>query len=309
MAKSFMIPSPSVENEVTQRIARLARPMLVSALIALAYYAGSMIGFALTLPGHSVSTLWPPNAILLASLLLLPSRKWWCVLLSAFPAHLAVQVQSGVPLSMTLGWFISNSSEALIGAFCLRRFIKGPIDFATVKSVGIYVISAVMLAPFLTSFLDAAFVALIGWKESNYWQVWLTRLPSNVLAALAIPPVILLWVFRGVVWLRTASWRRYGEAFILLGGLLGVSFLVFCWETAGPETTPALVYLPLPFLLWAAMRFGSFGVGTSLLLVVLVSISGAAQGRGPFVNSSPAENVLSLQLFLIAIPLLSGIPP
>ena len=82
-----------------------------------------------------------------------------------------------------------------------------------------------------------------------------------------------------------------------------MSFWFFCWETAGPETTPALVYLPLPFLLWAAMRFRSVGVSTSLLLVVLVSICGAAQGRGPFVNSSLADNVLSLQLFLIAISL------
>jgi len=68
-------------------------------------------------------------------------------------------------------------------------------------------------------------------------------------------------------------------------------------------SVPALVYLPLPLLLWAAMRFGPIGVNTSLMIVALLSISGAVHGRGPFAVSSPAENVLSLQLFLIVISL------
>jgi PAS domain S-box-containing protein len=37
--------------------------------------------------------------------------------------------------------------------------------------------------------------------------------------------------------------------------------------------------------------------------VVLVSIWAAAQGHGPFISRSPAENVLSLQIFLIAVSL------
>jgi two-component system, LuxR family, sensor kinase FixL len=301
MLPSVVFPQSVGRDEVERLTAKLAHPIWISLLVGLAYYVGAIIGFALTLPTHSVSTLWPPNAILLASLLLVPSRQWWLVLLGAFPAHLAVQLQSGVPLLMILCWFISNSSEALIGAFSLRRFVKGPIDFASLKSVVLYVGCAVILGPFLSSFLDAAFVVLVGWKNSGYWQVWLTRLPSNVLAALAIPPFILLCAYKGPVWLRSASWRSYVEVCLLIGGLLAVSFLVFSWQTAGSETTPALLYLPLPILLWAAMRFGSGGASTSLLIVVFGSIYAAANGRGPFVNDSPAENVLSLQMFLMAI--------
>jgi PAS domain S-box-containing protein len=68
----------------------------------------------------------------------------------------------------------------------------------------------------------------------------------------------------------------------------------------------ALVYLPLPFLLWAAVRFGSLGVNTSLMIVAFLSISGTVDGRGPFSLASPAENVLSLQLFLLvsSLPLM-----
>src|SRR4029077_17991225 len=77
-------------------------------LVALAYYLGAKIGFALTLRPHPISVLWPPNAILLAALLLTPVRVWWVILLAAFPAHLAAQMQSNVPPTMILCWFISN---------------------------------------------------------------------------------------------------------------------------------------------------------------------------------------------------------
>jgi len=91
--------------------------------VALAYYLGAKIGFALTFQPHPVSVLWPPNSILLAALLLTPVRIWWVILLAAFPAHLAAQLQSDVPPTMILCWFISNSCEALIGAAPLQRVL------------------------------------------------------------------------------------------------------------------------------------------------------------------------------------------
>src|SRR5213082_1673181 len=80
------------------------------------YYLGAKIGFALTFQPHPISVLWPPNSILVAALLLTSPRTWWLVLLAAFPAHLAAQLQSQVPLTMVLCWFISNCCEALIAA-------------------------------------------------------------------------------------------------------------------------------------------------------------------------------------------------
>ena len=272
-------------------------------LVCTAYYIGAIVGFALTLPTYSVSTLWPPNAILLAFLLLEPRQRYWLIVLGAFPAHVAIQLQSGVPLPMILCWFISNTSEALIGAFCLRRYFQGPVDFSNLRCVLLYVVFAALLAPFLSSFLDAGFVSLVGWKQQSYWEVWVTRFPSNVLAGLAVPPVILIWASKGVGWFKGAPWRRYFEALLIMAGLLVVSLTVFSWQTAGATTTPAFLYLPLPFLLWAAMRYGAAGASTALLIVVLCSIFGAVSGGGPFVSASPADNVFSLQIFLVAMSL------
>src|SRR6187402_1944188 len=70
------------------------RRLWAAILVFAGYYLGAKIGFALTFHPHPVSVLWPPNAILLAALLLAPQRSWWVVLLAAFPAHWLVQLQS-----------------------------------------------------------------------------------------------------------------------------------------------------------------------------------------------------------------------
>lgn len=69
---------------------------------------------------------------------------------------------------------------------------------------------------------------------------------------------------------------------------------------------PALLYLPLPFLLWAAIRFGPRGSSAALMVVSIFEIWGAIHGNGPFVTQSPEMNALSVQLYLIlaSIPLM-----
>jgi integral membrane sensor domain MASE1 len=56
-----------------------------------------------------------------------------------------------------------------------------------------------------------------------------------------------------------------------VGGILAVSFWVFGSQTA-PGNIPALMYAPLPLLLWAAVRFGSGGLSVCLLSMALISI-------------------------------------
>src|SRR5436190_975510 len=94
-------------------------------LAGLSYYAGTRVGFALTPTGQPNSAFWPPNAILLAVLLLAPRKVWWALLLAVVPAHLLVQLHAGVPLSTAAAWLATNTSEALIGAFCIGQLVFG----------------------------------------------------------------------------------------------------------------------------------------------------------------------------------------
>jgi signal transduction histidine kinase len=83
-----------------------------------------------------------------------------------------------------------------------------------------------------------------------------------------------------------------------------VSILVFAVGDASRR--PALIYLPLTFLLWATLRFGPGGLAASLLAIAVISMWHAGQGHGPFISASIRQNVISLQILLgtIAVPLI-----
>ena len=280
------------------------RPFFAALLVFAAYYIGAKIGFALTFQPHPVSVLWPPNSILLAALLLTPVRVWWVILLAAFPAHLAVELKSHVPPTMAFCWFVSNSCEALIGAGCIRYMIDRPVRFDRLRNVGIFCFFAAFLAPFLTSFVDAAFVAINHWGEDSYWRVWRIRFTSNILAALTLVPLIVTWVADGTAWLGKIRRARFLEAALLLLALLSVNTIVF--YKLGPTTDSALLYLPLPLLIWAAVRFGSRGASAAICVLTFLAIWSARHGYGPFSTRSAEENALSIQMFLIvmSVPLL-----
>jgi PAS domain S-box-containing protein len=255
------------------------------------------LGFALTLAPVPVSTLWPPNAILLGGLLVTRRRSWPMVLGAVFLSHLAVQFQSGVPTGMVLCWFISNCAEALLGAGLLGRFGNGRRTFETLGGTGMF-LGAALIATVASSFLDAAFVALNGWGSADYWTIWRTRVSSNLVAAITLVPVILTTTERLASGRRVAP-RRGLEAAAIFLLLSAVCWIVFAWHQTGPGALPALLYAPLPLFIGAALRFGPWGASTAMLICTLIAIWGAGQGQGPFVSPSPAANALAIQLFLL----------
>src|SRR4029453_15204184 len=278
--------------------------LMIGLWVFAGYYLGCKIGFALTFKPHPISVLWPPNAILVAALLLTPPRRWWFVLLAAFPAHLAAQMQSHVPPLMIVCWFISNSFEAVIGAGLTRCLIGGPIHFRTLRNVGIFCLCVVFAGPFLSSFLDAAFVRWNDWGEGSYGELIRIRLFSNALAALIVVPLVVTWATIRISGLRTARLSRYREACALFVGLLLVSYAGLYEFGSGADS--ALLFLPVPFLVWAAVRFGSLGASSAISIVGFLAIWSAAHGHGPFSSGTAVQNALSVQIFLIvlAIPLL-----
>src|SRR5215813_6053984 len=110
-------------GRLNSRREQLLHPLVAALLVGSGYFVGAKIGFALTFQPHPVSTLWPPNSILFAALLLSPTRWWWFLLLAALPAHLLVELDAQVPPLMVICWYISNCTEALIGATFVRRVI------------------------------------------------------------------------------------------------------------------------------------------------------------------------------------------
>jgi signal transduction histidine kinase len=277
------------------------RTTIISLLVLVTYYLTAKIGFEFVLQPSSVSTLWMPNSILLAGLLLTNPRFWWLIIIAALPAHLASELQSGVPTSMVLCWFVSNSVQALLGAGLIWWFIKARVRFARLKELVIFLILGVFLAPFLASFLDSALVRINGWGTHSYWELWRLRFLSNVLATLTLVPFVVVWANSDLSLVKRTSLLRYAEGFILIASLFVVSVIVFTTPNTALEWGQSRLYWPLPFLVWATVSFGLRGISFSLLIVMFLAIIGATKNAGPFVNSSSAYNAMAIQGFLIIV--------
>jgi signal transduction histidine kinase len=274
-------------------------------LVGVAYYLGTRIGFAFTPSGQPNSTFWPANAILLAAFLLTPGRTWWTLVLAVLPAHLLSELNAGVPVWTAIGWFVTNTSEALIGAYCITRLADTRKLFDTVRGILVFVIFGVLIAPLVTSFLDAAAVVVTGWGR-GYVPISTERFWTNALAELTVVPTIVLFSSNPILFFRKAGMARIVEGVLLFGTTALIAFLIFGIEPISLATSPALLYLPLPFLLWATTRFGPRGLSVCLLLLSLISLWCAMHGHEPFPYASMPENVASLQILLclVVVPLL-----
>jgi len=172
---------------------------------------------------------------------------------------------------LVLCWFVSNACEALIGAALIRASIRGPFSFERLHHVVAFILFGALFASFVSSFLDAAFVKMVGWGQTEYWELWRTRFFSNVLGALTVAPVIVCWSSARSASTSRLSLRRWMEAVVLSAGL-SISLLLFSGQQMRVATTPAVLYTPLPFLLWAAVRFGVRGVSSALVLTTFAAI-------------------------------------
>jgi len=86
----------------------------------------------------------------------------------------------------------------------------------------------------------------------------------------------------------------YALAFEISAGMVARGFL------------PAVLYAPLPLILWAALRFGTRGASGAILIVTVVLTWRTLNGPSLFPGEAPERSLLALQLLLmgLSIPVL-----
>jgi PAS domain S-box-containing protein len=271
------------------------RWIAISLAASIGYFFATKLGFAFKFHPYPISVFWPANAVVLATLLMVPVRVWWLVLLFVFPAHLVAQAQGNVPWPMLLLWFVSNSFESVIGAAATRLLIGGKVRFDRLRDISIFYLCGALPSVLAASLIDSAFVALNGLHADNYWEVCSIRFFSNFFASITVVPVIVTWSVHFTLPRKFS--KKVFEAVALISVLLVVTFISFCQLNGGVVTVPACLCLPLPVFLWAAARFGVRGASTAILAVAIFATWTSVHQRGPFTSGSPQENALSIQTF------------
>jgi integral membrane sensor domain MASE1 len=241
-------------------------------------------------PGYATA-IWPPSGIAVAALLLGGSRLWPAVALGSFLANVTIDgalVASGVIA-------VGSTIQAQAIAALVRRHITTPARFDSVEQVVTFVLIAALgatIAPTIAMLPLAVgyqipLPELIG-NWSTWWQ-------GDACGVLIFAPLILSWT-GGIRW----EPRRIAEAAALGVLLLGATQIVF--NGSGART-----FIIVPFVVWAAFRFGQRGVSTAIAAVCAMALwYTLGVKRGPFA-AEPLHEALLLLLLFVATLVFTGL--
>jgi len=153
-----------------------------------------------------------------------------------------------------------------------------------------------LLASTLSAVVGATSLALRGIAPWNgIGRIGLTWWLGDAVSVIVVAPLLLLWNINPF-----GRWRIAAvlEAAVLFVCLIGVGMIVFGGAlSSGPGNYP-LEFLCVPFLIWAASRFGQREAALATLVLAGPAIWGTLHGLGPFAQLPKNESLLLLQAFL-----------
>src|SRR6478752_6601878 len=200
------------------------------------YYVATRIAWELCFPDSKVSLFFPPHAVLISILLLVPTRHWWAYTLAAAASHFFATQQADWPTLYALHCEAFDAVQNVATAAGIRMFIKSPFHLITLREAVIFVLIAVVLVPFGTAFWGAAFTISNGFG-THYWVEWRNLGISNGVTAIVLVPVILIGAHKLSTQGLRATPGRILEASLLAIALLAIGYLAFDRSPAGPETS------------------------------------------------------------------------
>ena len=287
-------------GSLTPRESLKTAGLTVTALAATAagYYLGARLGAVMRYPSSLHSVLWPPNAIVLAALLLMPIRQWWLCLAAVLPAHLAITVPAGLPWLAIVGLFATNTSQGVLSAALIRRLTHGR-DTAEVYTI-IFIACGVFASPILFSFADVSVLMQTGLAD-DFWHAWNLQFLSNAASTIIFVPPILAAARAWQEWRRPAL-RRMAEGLLIAAGCILLAVIVVFAKPLLSNLLPLMLCSFLPLMLWAAVRFGRGGASCVMLGLVAVTVNSLS--HWPDVGGLSGLLMLQAFFLLVAIPVL-----
>lgn len=236
----------------------------------------------------------------LAVLLLTPRREWALYIAGMGLAYAAAFALTGMVFWGAILISIVHVLEAVLTIELILRIVHAPIRLHTFREV-----VALVAASLISSSVSAGLGALVLYN-TGHWSAsfgllvqswWVTTL----LGLLGFAPILTTGAaafqeYRGLP--RT----RWLELICLTVCMIGSSLLTFSRTPAPLSAELTLTNLPFPFLMWAAFRFGPFGVMVSWFLLAICSLIFTLNNQGPMmlIMGIPEQRLLWLHTYLNA---------
>ena len=281
------------------------RALIATLLLCAGYFAGGAIGMAMRLVPGGPSEIWLPQGMLLAAMLTAPARRWWLYSLALLPTHayLTAAFNPHVSTAMMVVQLVGQVVQCAIAAALLRPILGGPPRLDSLRRMGTFIFAGAFLVPLVIQALVVGIYLAVGFVH-DFWTPWEQRVLARMVGAVIVAAPILHFADDWLAGVRRRP-RRRAELVLLTTCLIAAMPLLFAWRS-GQVPPQWVIIVPLPFLLWSAVRFGPGALGLHLLLVVLAALLWTRAGRGPFATGSVGQIIIALQGFFlfISIPLM-----
>ncbi len=273
--------------------------------IAVLYFVLAKAGQTVAIPPGNVTSVWPPSGLALTAFLLFGNRAWLGTFIGAYIANASFFDFTSPDIalrSLATGTMIGVGSflQPFAGRFLVHRRIGresgAPLESVTgfLKFCGIIPIMCLVSASFgSTSLTVGGYAPWEGWRE-----LWFTWWLGDSVGVFVITPLLLAWRPGSS---PLAAGGRSVEIVVLLAAIATSSLIAFTSAFGAATKGYPLEFLPLPFLLWAALRLGTRGATTYILVVEVIAILGTATRQSPFIVDSVNHSLLLLQLFILVI--------
>ena len=273
-------------------VTRRSHTFAVIAGLAAVYFLTGKLGLMLAFVHPSVTAVWPPTGITLAAFLMFGYEVWPGIFLGAFLVNIATA--GSVPIC--LGIAAGNTLEGLIGAYLVNKHAGGRHFIDRTSNILRFAVLAGVISTAVSATIGVTSLTFGGYaKWTNFGSIWATWWLGDAAGALVIAPLILLWISRPKLGWR---WTQSTEAVALVVCLVITGLVVFGGLFLGGAKDYPLEYLCIPFLMWAAFRFGPREAATATLILSGIAIWGTFHDWGPFAAGTRSGSFFLLQAFI-----------
>ena len=286
------------QRDILQRVRTLlARPDFLGRCSSTALLAGLIYLVERLLPfvalfDHGWAIWWPTNGITLALLLISRRRHWPFIFLGTTLATAFGEPLHVASFPETAAIAVANCLEVLVPALMLPRFYNMTGWLQKPKLVWSFLLSAVLLGPFLSSLLMGAFYNLA--LHQAFWAIAVRWGVADVVGITLFTPLVLVIISPEVYALFRMP--QLPGTLSALGLMLVTSCFVF-FQGSYP-----ISFMIGPVLLLVATRCGFSGSVLAINMLAPIVTYGTLHGMGPFsliVAGQEPYKIIMVQSFLI----------
>src|SRR6266852_674011 len=271
---------------------KYSRDLPLLGALAGVYFVAGKLGLKLALVHASASAVWPCTGITLAAFLILGYRVWPAIRPGAFLVNLTTTGSAATSVGIAVG----NTLEGVVGCYLVTRFAGGQHAFERAHDVFKFGFLAGMVSTTLSATIGVTCLAMGGFAEwAMYGPIWCTWWLGDAVGAVVVTPLVLLWRENPrLEWTR----KQMLELAFLFPGLFLTGWVVFGGRFHAALKNYPFEYLCIPFLIWAAFRFGRRKAATAICVLAAIAAWGTLHGYGPFSRESQNTSLLLVQAFM-----------